>query len=295
MSTNPPASSTLDIGGSLDALRALLRVAQAPEVAPVVQPAVAPPVPTASSGGGFDLGALLGLLQNPLVLSLVGGLIALITKKKGAAPAPVVQPAPTPVTPPVTTAPPVPVGTPPAPVPAITRRVAKLVAHILGIEGWNGKVNGHALLGAAVVRDIISGAAFCGAGYRIHYDVTPFDSAGNPFYHPDLATYASLFFITPAAGEVEGNNRVLHYIRIDGKEYGPQGDLVTGEPFQQQEVVDLTSEYDEGGFTPVLTVPQDIELSVDHTVEYRAVFVNPDGQQVDSGWTPAVHVKAWGF
>jgi len=246
----------------------------------------------AAKGQAFDFGAL---------MAMVMALIAQFSKAKDPAPTPV--PAPPVVVPPVTTTPPVvippPVTNPQAP----ARKIVRGKSHILGIEGWS-PTRKHFSLGGGTVRNIATGNDFAGAGYRIHIDTTPLDQNGQPFFNPDLHTYPELFAQDPTMVQQdgwgkwtcqEGNNRINHYVTVDGHEYGPMGDMVPGMPWQAQEVVDLTSEYDDGAFTPVLTVPQDIALSQEHTVTYRAEYVAPDGSVVKFDPAPTFKVKAWGF
>jgi hypothetical protein len=233
-------------------------------------------------------------------------LIQILTKPPQPQPTPAPTPSPSPIPPPPPPAPtPTPIPTPtPVPPPVPSRTVASIGSRVLGIEGWDPR-RGHFLLGGGTVRNIVNGAELIGAGYRIHFDSTPKDQNGQPFFNGDLPRYPELFAIDPTQVAIdprngkwssgEGNNRIEHWIRVDGREYGPQGDTEPGTPFDGQEVVALTSEYDDGACTPVLTVPQDIDLSAEHTVAYRAVWVGPDGRRVGGNWTSEMRVHAWGF
>lgn len=245
-----------------------------------------------------DINQIMALLAQygPMIAALLASL------KKRPEPVPV----PAPVTPPLVPhptdtpdlVPPVP-ATPPVP----ARRVAGGKSHILGVEGWSPSRR-HFSLGGGTVRNIATGNEFCGAGYRVHLDSTPVDQNGRPFFNDDVKKYADLFAQDPAQVQQdgfgkwtcgEGNNRINHYITVDGKEYGPQGDMVPGTPFGAQDVVDLSSEYDDAACTPVLVVPQDIALGVEHTVSYRAEHVAPDGTVTRFEPSPTIKVKAWGF
>ena len=230
---------------------------------------------------------------------LIAALLASLTKKPEppvVVTPPIPGPVPSPVTPPLV--PPV-----PQPPPVTARRIAGGKSHILGVEGWSKK-RGHYSLGGGTVRNIATGDEPCGAGYRIHLDSSPWDQNRLPFFNPDVKTYAALFAqdpsqvaIDPRSGSYscgEGNNRINHFVTVDGVEYGPQGDMVPGTPWQAQEVVDLTSEYDDAACTPVLLVPYDIGLSEEHKVWYRAEHVAPDGTVTRFEPSPTFRVKAWG-
>lgn len=247
----------------------------------------------------FDISKIMELLvqYGPLIAAL----IASFQKKKD----PVV-PVPAPVTPPLV---PHPTDTPdlvppvPQPPPVSVRRIARGKSRIIGVEGWRGKLHSHYSLGGGTVQNIIRGTEFCGAGYRIHLDSTPVDRNGVPFYNSDLPKLPHLFAQDPSQVVQnkfgawtcgEGNNRINHYVTVDGVEYGPMGDLVPGMAWQDQDVIDLTSEYDDAACTPVLVVPQDIELGQEHTVSYRAVYVAPDGTEVAFEPSQQWKVKAWG-
>jgi hypothetical protein len=246
---------------------------------------------TATVKKALDINILMALLAQ--YGPLIAGLIQQLTKKPDQ---PVVPPVVNPVTPPVV--PPV-----PQPPPVSARRISGGKSHILGVEGWSPSKQ-HFSLGGGTVRNIASGNEFCGAGYRIHLDSTPVDQNRKPFYNSDLHAQPDLFAQDPTQVQQdgfgkwtcgEGNNRINHYVTVDGVEYGPQGDMVPGTPFDQQEVVDLSSEYDDAACTPVLVVPQDIELSQEHSVSYRAEHVAADGTVTAFEASPTFKVKAWGF
>jgi hypothetical protein len=238
------------------------------------------------------------------MLATYGPMIAALIASLRKHPEPVVVP--TPVTPPLV---PHPTDTPDvvppvvSPPPVAARRIAGGKSHILGVEGWSPSRQ-HFSLGGGTVRNIATGDEPCGAGYRIHLDSTPWDQNRQPFFNPDVKTYAELFAQDPSQvvqdgfGKWtcgEGNNRINHFVTVDGVEYGPQGDMNPGTPFEGQEVVDLSSEYDDAACTPVLVVPQDIALSQEHRVSYRAEHVAPDGTVTKFEPSPTFRVKAWGF
>jgi hypothetical protein len=71
--------------------------------------------------------------------------------------------------------------------------------------------------------------------------------------------------------------------------------MVPGTAWEGQGVIGLTSEYDDGAFTPVLLVNYDVPLSVEYKVSYRAEYIGPDGEAVSFDPSPTFRVKAWGF
>lgn len=238
----------------------------------------------------FDPSQLLALLNGPLG-ALLFSLIAQWTAPK---PAPVPPPVPVPVPPPVPQPQPTP---PPVPVPQ-GRRIASLDAHWLGVEAWSPKPDPHHF---SIAFDFDRDTA--GAGYRLHGDATPKDASGLPFYNEDIGRYPEIFAIDPtkifrdATGKWscgEGNNRVYYELMIDGVVSAPQGDMQPGSTWDQ-EVVDLSSETDEGGDTPVFVVPQDAPLDRDHHVAWRMTHVAADGTKTTSPWSKAAHIHAWGF
>jgi hypothetical protein len=273
------------------------------EIHRALQASGAAVVRSAKKGAGaakqaMDINAIMALVaQLPGVLAMFQAIIAAL--KPAPTPAPVPMPAPTPTPAPV----PAPTPTPVPPPVASTRRIAGGKSHILGVEGWDPKRK-HFPLGGGTVRNISTGDEFCGAGYRIHLDSTPVDQFGKPFFNSDLHLQPELFaqdrnqVVQDETGKWtcgEGNNRINHYVTVDGVEFGPQGDMVPGMAFEGQEVVDLSSEYDDGACTPVLVVPQDIALSEEHSVSYRAEHVAEDGTVTRFESSPTFRVKAWGF
>jgi hypothetical protein len=241
--------------------------------------------------GAVDINAILALAQQlPALLAMLQGLFAMFKKP---APVPVVTPTPTPD--------PLPVPEPPIVPPVYDRVIATLASHWIGAEGWNGKPNGHFPVNAT---GIFNGSELAGAGYRLHGDSTPRDQNGQPFYNEDVGKFPALFAKDPslvhrdATGKWtcgEGNNRTSFDIRVDGKQYGPQGDEAPGTPFDAQEVIDLTSETDDASFTPVWTVPQDLDLNSEHSFQWRQTYVAPDGRTVVGNWSTPVRIHAWGF
>jgi hypothetical protein len=179
------------------------------------------------------------------------------------------------------------------------RVITSFRSHYIGIEGYklsdpkNPDSGTHALLGGGTVRNILDGNDVCGRGYRLHLDITPLDQFGQPFYEPDLEKYADQFFQNPAAGAVEGNNRVDHYITVDGQEYGPQGDMVAGTPWDGQDVIGLTSEYDQAALTPVLLVNYDLSLGRERRASYRGVYHGPRGNTISIPAVKEVRINPW--
>jgi hypothetical protein len=240
----------------------------------------------------IDINQIMALLIQfgPLILPLIQQLLT--------HPQPQPTPAPTPV--PVPTPAPVPVPAPtPTPAPTADRVITSFRSHYIGIEGYklsdpkNPDSGTHALLGGGTVRNILDGNDVCGRGYRLHLDITPLDQFGQPFYEPDLEKYADQFFQNPAAGAVEGNNRVDHYITVDGQEYGPQGDMVAGTPWDGQDVIGLTSEYDQAALTPVLLVNYDLSLGRERRASYRGVYHGPRGNTISIPAVKEVRINPW--
>jgi hypothetical protein len=258
----------------------------------------------ATPKGGIDLSQIMALLSayGPLIMSL----LQQWTSHPVPTPTPVPGPSPSPVPTPTPSPTPAPVP-PPAPVPA-SRVIASGETHVLGIEGWrlqnprdeNSGI--HYSLGAGTVASIIGGA-YLGHNYRVHLDSTPKDANGVPFYNPDLGKQPGLFCQFPeevaedGTGKLtcgEGRNRVNHYITVDGREYGPMGDLVEGNTWGGQDIVGLSSEYDDAGMTPVIVVSGDIPLSEEHTFSYRAEHVAPGGHVTRFLPSPTFNIKPWG-
>lgn len=239
----------------------------------------------------IDINAIMALVaQLPALLPVFAALIAAFNALK---PAPKPTPVPTPAPTPTPTPTPTPV---PTPVPD-ARTIASLSSHWLGAEGW-APSKGHFPVAFDPSRDV------AGAGYRMHADTTPKDQNSQPFYNSDLQRYPLLFAkngnvyqdTTGKWTAGEGNNRTYFRLRLDGRVYGPQGDMKPGQtPFDDQNVVALTSETDDGSFTPVWVISQDLAVDEEHTLSFQQVDVLPNGTEVEGNWAPDIRIHVWGF
>jgi hypothetical protein len=241
--------------------------------------------------------------QIPQWLAMIQMIQQLIASFRPAPKPPVVvnppQPGPGPVSPPIPGEPPVPVA------PTTTRRITSLTSHYLGAEGYRPRdKNNPDAGGDHFPVQWRAGVDVAGAGYRLHGDSTPKDAANVAFYNEDVGKFPDLFAKDPtrvtrdATGKftcTESNNRTEFYVRWDGQEYGPQGDMAPGTPFDGQPMA-LTSETDDASFTPVWVVPTDLDPgSGAHKFQWRQVYIAPDGRRVEGDWSTEVTVHAWMF
>lgn len=226
----------------------------------------------AALGNPQVMGFILGLFSH------LGGLFKKHPKEIA------VAPAPTPTIPVV----PVPVNVTPTPTPLGKRKVQSLRSKWYFFERTE---KGSQVLRKDEYDAILAGTSFLTRGDRLHIDITPVD-ASNVAMQPGDAENEILLLQDPTKGDNEGNHRFDYVAVVDGKEYH-SGDTVPGQTWDGQDVVFLTSEYDDLGCTPVMTVNRDLELGSQHTVSFYAVYTAPDGSKVTGPKTPQVIVKPW--
>jgi len=229
---------------------------------------------------------------------ILAGLILQWMTPRVVAPAPI----PIPVPPPIAAPPTPPVAPVPPPV-SEKRVIASLRNHWIGWEDYSMRAGEKRAFHHSInASKIISGQELVGRGYRGHADVTPLDQWGKPFFNSDLGRFPDLFAKDPGLVHQdpngkwtcgEGNNRINHYIIIDGHEYGPMGDMVEGRGWEEQPWAGLTSETDDGAMTPVVLINYDVPLGQEISLAYRAGYVGWDGKEIPSDPTKAVRVKAW--
>lgn len=222
------------------------------------------------------------VLNNPQLLGLILGLfqsLGGLFKKK---------PKPTEVpTEPITVAP-VPVPTPPTPAPVTsTDKITALKSKWYFFERTE---HGSQVLNKGTYDDIIAGNQFLTRGDRLHVDITPL--IGSQVMGPESSRKDELLLQDPSKGDVEGNHRFIYVAVVNGKEYR-SGDVAPGENWDGQDVVFLTSEYDDYGCTPVLTVNRDLGLNAEYSVSFYAIYKDKDGREVTSNKLPTVRVKPW--
>lgn len=241
-------------------------------------------IPPSKNPNAITTGNVLtAVLKNPALLSLVLGLLSHVGdlfKKKP----PVIAVTPVPPVPVVIPTLPPPVN----PLPAGQRKVASLRTKWYFFERTE---NGSKVLDKATYDDIIAGNQFLTRGDRLHVDITPVDQNGIAF-GPGDAENNALLLKDPSLGDVEGNHRFDHVVSVNGQEYH-SGDTVPGLSWDGQDVVFLTSEYDDLACTPVLTVSRDLALNNSWNVSYHTIYTAPDGSKIVGPKTPAVIVKPW--
>lgn len=225
-----------------------------------------------------------------MILGFIFGLISqLAAKKPSAPPVTPVEPAPPVVTEP---APP----PPPPPVQVGQRKIATARAKWFFFEEMTRKGTdttfGERKISPKSRFDDILGGAELGLGARLHIDVTPFDQSGLAFQSGDPDS-ARLLLTDASRGPVEGNNRIQHHLLIDGRDY-ESGDVNTGVNWDGQDVAGLSSEYDDMACTPVLTIAQDLPLSVERKIAYYAVIFPADGSApIRTNTLPVLRIKPW--
>lgn len=240
----------------------------------------------------FDFNQLIAIFG-----PVLAGLVAQWLAPRPSTPKPEPIPVPPPVLPPTIPQPPL---QPPA---TQERRVASLRNHWIGWEDYSQRPGEkHAFHHSINASRIIQGGELIGRGYRGHTDLTPLDQFGKPFFNSDLGRFPELF--AKDGGLVhqdergkwtcgEGNNRINHYIIINGQEFGPMGDMVEGTGWDQQPWCGLTSETDDGAMTPVILINYDVPLSQLVKIQYRGGYVGLDGVEIPSDPTNPVNLKAW--
>ncbi len=167
-------------------------------------------------------------------------------------------------------------GTPtPVPPQPERRRVAKLRAKYTLIERKNrpGEPGGgRHILSKPEFDSIVAGNDYLRLGDRVHIDITPEDDKGVAFQ--------------PGGEE----NRLLLKHENDDPNWTPNHRInqrIEGE-------ADLTSEYDDYGCTPVLTIPlqaAQVDSDVTWTVGYQPLFDGPGGV-IEGPRLPDLRVKA---
>lgn len=238
-------------------------------------------VPDDKSKDTISLGSILKMvLNNPQILGVILGLfqgLGGLFKKKAQDPT-------TPVIP-------VPITPVPVPVPPTAPSGSKITSLRDKIYFFERTMGGSKVLNKQTYDNLLAGNEFLTRGDRIHLDVTPM--LGNIFMGPESSLKDKLLLQDPSKGDVEGNHRIVHVAIVDGHEFR-SGDPEPENNWDGQDVVFLTSEYDDYGCTPVMTVNRDLELGSEHTVSYYAEYVSPDGNKVTGNKTPQVTVKPWG-
>lgn len=292
------SSNAVDLTSIINAIGLLTGGAKTQEQPPEMSPVVKDVVRSTAGTSKVDINQILQMVA--LFAPIVQALLSKLKKAPAPAPAPAppVQTAPTPATTPT-----------PAPAPVTPSTGRRVIAsfrpcHWIGWEDFvqrqGEKQAYHHLIGNS--QGIVSGSDLVGRGYRGHVDMTPLDQFGQPFYNDDLPKYPELFAKTPslisqdANGRWtcgEGNNRIRHYINVNGQRFGPMGDTVPGRAWEGQGICGLTSETDDAAMTPVVLINYDIPLSTDFFVFYEAEYEAPDGSIIPVGKTSTVHVKAW--
>jgi len=141
-------------------------------------------------------------------------------------------------------------------------------------------------------KNIVAGNQPINKGYRCHINSTPKDNRGQKMYHGDKDA-DRLLLQDPSKGQVEGNSRIEHHLFLDGEEY-VTGDMDPTSSWGGQNVVFLTSEYDDAALTPVITVNRDLSVDEQHVFSYQAIYIAPDGRRISSNKLTDIKIHVWG-
>lgn len=232
------------------------------EIGPVVQAAM----------GNIDIGSAIRIYtQNKGIFDAIWNFIkGLKGKPKPETPPEVitipVPPPPVPVTPPTAE----PSGDP---IVSALRSKWYFIERKTGADYGNPKIAGKPIP-KPEFNDTVAGGNPVTNRDRLHIDTTPHDENGNAM-DPDTPGLEQL-------GSKNENSTVEHHVIWDGVDVGETGN----------DNVDVTSEYDDYGQTPVLKL-HDIPRGEEHTLSYYARVVTTRGKTLKSNQLPTLRVKPW--
>jgi hypothetical protein len=247
---------------------------------------ISPMIPASKNPNAITSGNVLkAVLGNPQLLSIVLGLFSSLGglfKKKAQNPTIPVDVPPVHIDPP-------PVVTPAPVTPAPSTNQGEITSLREKYYFFERTEHGSQVLNKGTYDAILAGDEYLTRGDRIHLDITPF--IGNSPLTPESGRKDELLLNDPTKGDVEQNHLFDYVAVVDGHEYH-SGDVVPGQSWDGQDVVFLTSEYDDYGCTPVATVNRDLDLGREHTVSFYTIY-DKNGKRVTGNKTPQIIVKPW--